>query len=69
MTQRITLNGPETSTIIETSDAFLFNKFLDWLKAYNPSKQFDLNSYPIKSESRLSACRVKAKKLNLNVIK
>ncbi len=69
MTQRITLKGPETSTIIESSDNHLFNKFLVWLKQYNPSSTFDLNSYPIQSEARLLACRVKAKKLDLNVIR
>lgn len=68
MTHRITLTGPETSTTIESTDKDLFQKFLDWLNRYNPTKEFDSITYPIKSESRLSACRVKAKKLNLNVI-
>ena len=71
MTQRITLKGPETTTVIEgnASDEVLFIKFLKWLRQYHPTKKFDLNCYPVKSENHLTACRIKAKKLGLNVIR
>ncbi|MBQ2938258.1 MAG: hypothetical protein IJE05_05230 [Clostridia bacterium] len=69
MTQKITLQGPETTTVIEGNpkDEVLFNKFLSWLKKYHPTKKFSLDCYPVKSENHLIACRIKAKKLGLKV--
>lgn len=71
MTQRITLQGPKTTTVIEgnATDEVLFIKFLNWLREYHPAEKFDLDCYPIQSENLLSACRIKARKLGLNVIR
>ena len=71
MTQKITLKGPKTTTVIEGNpkDEVLFIKFLSWLKEYHPTKEFDLSNYPVKSENCLTACRMKAKKLGLFVIR
>lgn len=69
MTQKITLQGPKTSTIIEGNpkDKTVFINFLSWLKKYHPTKEINLNCYPVKSENHLIACRIKAKKLGLKV--
>lgn len=71
MTHKITLKGPETTTVIDdsTTDEVLFIKFLNWLRKYHPTEKFDLDCYTIKSEKHLIACRIKAKKLGLNVMR
>lgn len=71
MTQKIILKGPQTTTVIEgnPTDEVLFIKFLSWLRQYHPTKNFDLSCYTVKSENHLTACRIKAKKLGLNVIR
>ena len=68
--QKIILKGPQTTTVIKgnPTNEVLFIKFLLWLKKYHPTKDFDLNDYTVKSENHLIACRIKARKLGLNVI-
>lgn len=71
MTQEITLRGPKTTTIVKgnPNDEILFIKFLFWLKEYHPHDDIDLSNYTVKSENHLIACRMKAKKLGLTVIR
>lgn len=67
---RIILRGPENTAIVTATDSTkeTFEKFLAWLKEYNYAKKWDYESYPIKSQSRLSQCKIKARKLGLKVI-
>lgn len=67
MKQTITLVGPESSTTITTENNDSFKAFLNWLAVFNPVKDYELNRYPIKTENRLKACRIKARKLGLKV--
>lgn len=64
---KITLRGPETTAIVSSDDASKINKYRAWLEEYNPAKTADLSVYPIKAESRMIACRIKARKLGLQV--
>ncbi len=61
---RLTLRGPKSVVIIKTPDADLLFKFCNWLCQYNPAPTVK-NFYPIASENKLKACRVKARKLGL----
>lgn len=66
---RIILKGPESTAIVssENSNKETFEKFLAWLKEYNYAKKWNFESYPIKSQNRLSQCKIKARKLGLKV--
>ena len=68
MTKKLTLRGPSSSFTVEAENSELFKKFLNWLKEYNPAPySTDMEYYPIITEQRLIACRLKARRLNLKV--
>ncbi len=70
MAKKITLRGPVTSSIVESTDENSFLLFSKWLDSYNPlpkSHSDESDYYPISTENRLAACRIKARKLNLKV--
>ena len=68
MTKRLTLRGPSSEFTVETEDSMLFERFLKWLKFYNPAPVvMKMDYYPIKTEQRIIICRIKARKLNLKV--
>lgn len=64
---KITLQGPQSTITASTDNQEIFDKFKNWLLEYNPIKKDTRieNGYPIKSENRIVACRVKARRLGL----
>lgn len=68
--QRITLKGPLTTSTIEgvSDNECIFIRYLYWLNKYHPTDNFNFDNYVVKSENHLIACRIKAKKMGLNVI-
>lgn len=64
---KITLVGPNQTILVGTDDIKKFNKFIDWLKEYNPTEILDLKNYHIKNEKRLVMAKLKAKRLGLTI--
>lgn len=64
---KITLVGPNQIVLVGTNDKAKFNKFIDWLKEYNPTEILDLKNYHIKNEKRLVMAKLKAKRLGLTI--
>lgn len=64
---KITLVGPNQKVLVGTNDRAKFNKFIDWLKEYNPTEILDLKNYHIKNEKRLVMAKLKAKRLGLTI--
>ena len=64
---KITLVGPNQKVLVVTNDRAKFNKFIDWLKEYNPTEILDLKNYHIKNEKRLVMAKLKAKRLGLTI--
>lgn len=64
---KITLVGPNQTIFVGTDDIKKFNKFIDWLKEYNPTEILDLKNYHIKNEKRLVMAKLKAKRLGLTI--
>lgn len=60
----LTLKGPKSVARIKTNKTDLLFEYYDWLCKYNPAPTVK-NFYPIASENKLKACRVKARKLGL----
>ena len=60
---KTTLVGPNQIVLVGTNDRAKFNKFIDWLKEYNPTKNADSEKYHIKSENRLIMAKLKAIRL------
>lgn len=65
----ITLRGPQSTITASTDNQEIFDKFKNWLSEYNPVKKKNRieDGYPIKTENRIAACRVKARRLGLVV--
>lgn len=66
---QITLVGPNQKIIACTNDSNKFNKFVDWLKEYNPTETLNLDNYLIQSDNRIIMARIKAIKLGLTIFK
>lgn len=66
---QITLCGPESTITASTDNQEIFDTFKKWLSEYNPVKKNArlTGGYPISSENRIAACRVKARRLGLTV--
>lgn len=65
---KMTLRGPKTTTIVSSEDTLRFKKYQAWIEEYNPAENADLSVYPIKTEARMVASRIKARKLGLQVV-
>ena len=65
--EKITWVGPSSTATVEKSDIKKFDKFLSWLIEYNPSEHCDLDHYSIKTDNRLIASKIKARKMGFIV--
>lgn len=67
MIKKITLRGPVKTITIVNNNGEAFEKFINWLKEYNPANTLNYQNYPIASDNRIIACKIKARKLSLGL--
>jgi hypothetical protein len=67
-TSMVTLIGPSTSiSVMKGGSEEAFAHYLSWLQEYNPDPNADFANYPIRTETRIIQCRLKAKMLGLPI--
>lgn len=68
--RKIVLSGPETGAVVSTTDekkSEKFDHFISWLSEYRPAAYTVGEPYPIETERKLMSCKMKARRLGLEV--